>query len=64
MGFACDGYGDSVGQCFHIVGEEQIFADTGDSAQTAPVVLCKKHEVEARADGATLVPLGDWLEAK
>jgi hypothetical protein len=58
MSWACDGYGDSVGQCFHIVGEAQIFTDTGDSAQGAPVVLCKKHEAEARADGADLIPRG------
>lgn len=55
MAWACDGYGENVGQCFHIVGEEQIFTDRNDSAQGAPVVLCKKCEAEARADGADLI---------
>ena len=55
MSWACDGDGENVGQCFHIVGEEQIFTDRNDSAQGAPVVLCKKCEAEARADGADLI---------
>lgn len=55
MSWACDGYGENVGQCFHIVSEEQIFTDRNDSAQGAPVVLCKKCEAEARADGADLI---------
>ena len=60
MAWACDGWGEYVRQCSHIVGEGQIFADTADTSQGSPVVLCKKHEAEARAEGINLIPLGDW----
>lgn len=59
MGWACMGYADEVGECFHIVGEGQLFADLDDTAQGAPVVYCKKHEAAARADGVRLVPLAE-----
>jgi len=60
MAWACDGWGEYVGECFRIVQEEQIFADLEDSSQGSPVVLCNKHEAEARAEGIKLIPLGDW----
>jgi len=63
MAWACDGWGEYVGQCSHIVGEGQIFADTADTSPGSPVVLCKKHEAEARAEGVDLIPLGADLIA-